>query len=321
MARFPLVRPVGSAADLAAVRALFQEYAASLETDLSFQDFDQELRGLPGGYQPPHGALLVADVAGEILGCIALRPLEPPAVGEIKRLYVRPAGRGQGLGLALARAVLEYARAAGYQRVRLDTLPSMSAALGLYQRLGFHEIEPYRHNPVPGARFLELELPARPAWHVLLGPLPPGAVPRRAPVAPPEVLASPAGAAIAGWESLVLDLSAGEAGGRILQVLLDHTGRPISASDHVLYRSPHPTDASGPAMIEQQSIGGSIEPDGSFHGTCWHVSGPEPPDDEEPRWAMIPRPPTDAEIEALRALVTELLARQRPALDSPESVQ
>jgi ribosomal protein S18 acetylase RimI-like enzyme len=152
------VRPIASPAELAAVRGLFQEYASSLETDLSFQDFAAELESLPGAYQPPAGALLVAGVAGEVLGCIALRSLEPPAVGEIKRLYVRPAGRGQGLGLALATAILEYARAAGYRRVRLDTLPSMAAAQALYRRLGFRDIAPYRHNPVSGARFMELDL-------------------------------------------------------------------------------------------------------------------------------------------------------------------
>ena len=152
------IRPIASAADLATVRDLFSEYAASLETDLSFQGFDTELANLPGAYVPPGGALLVADVAGQILGCIALRPLEPPAVGEIKRLYVRPAGRGQGLGAALSRAVLECARAAGYVRVRLDTLPTMLAAQALYRELGFREIPPYRHNPVPGTRFMELDL-------------------------------------------------------------------------------------------------------------------------------------------------------------------
>src|SRR5512134_4114015 len=122
------IRPLASAADLATVRDLFKEYAASLETDLTFQDFDTELAGLPGAYVPPGGALLVAEVDGRILGCIALRPLEPPAVGEIKRLYVRPAGRGQRVGAALGRAILECARAAGYERVRLDTLPTMRAA-------------------------------------------------------------------------------------------------------------------------------------------------------------------------------------------------
>jgi ribosomal protein S18 acetylase RimI-like enzyme len=157
------VRPVASPEDLAAVRALFQEYAASLDTDLCFQDFDPELRDLPGAYRPPGGALLVADAAGTLLGCVALRPLEPPAVGEIKRLYVRPAGRGRGLGAALAAAILERARSAGYRRVRLDTLPSMTAAQQLYRRLGFREIGPYRHNPVPGSLFMELDLAGGPA--------------------------------------------------------------------------------------------------------------------------------------------------------------
>jgi putative acetyltransferase len=152
------IRPIASPADLVAVRELFKEYASSLETDLSFQDFDAELGSLPGAYQPPAGALLVADVAGELLGCVALRPLEPPAVGEIKRLYVRSAGRGQGLGLALTAAIVESARVAGYRRVRLDTLPSMAVAQALYQRLGFREIPPYRHNPIAGARFMELQL-------------------------------------------------------------------------------------------------------------------------------------------------------------------
>src|SRR5512134_3309523 len=94
----------------------------------SAADFATDRAGLPGAYGPPGGALLVAEVDGRILGCIALRPLEPPAVGEIKRLYVRPAGRGQRVGAALGRAILECARAAGYERVRLDTLPTMRAA-------------------------------------------------------------------------------------------------------------------------------------------------------------------------------------------------
>ena len=157
------IRPAASAADLVAVRALFQEYAASLETDLCFQDFDAELRDLPGAYQPPGGALLVADAAGTLLGCVALRALEPPAIGEMKRLYVRPPGRGRGLGAALASAILERARSAGYRRVRLDTLPSMATAQQLYRRLGFREIGPYRHNPVPGSLFMELDLAAPPS--------------------------------------------------------------------------------------------------------------------------------------------------------------
>jgi hypothetical protein len=151
---------------------------------------------------------------------------------------------------------------------------------------------------------------SRAPWHVLLGPLPPAAVPRRTPAVPPQALSSLAGAAIAGWTSLVLDLSAGEAGLRIVQVLLDETGRPISASDHVLYRSRRPGDISGAAELEQQSIGGRLEPDGSFRGSCWDVIGPEPADGEDPQWTMTPRPPTTAEVAALRELVDDLVRRQ-----------
>ena len=151
-------RPSSSAADLAAVRDLFGEYAASLGVDLGFQGFDIELAGLPGAYAPPAGALLVAEMNGQILGCVALRPLEPPHIGEIKRLYVRPAGRGLGLGAGLSQAILDCARTAGYDRVRLDTLPTMLGAQTLYRTLGFREIPSYRHNPVVGTIFMELDL-------------------------------------------------------------------------------------------------------------------------------------------------------------------
>ena len=154
-------------------------------------------------------------------------------------------------------------------------------------------------------------------WHVLLGPLPAEAVPRRKPVASPEILATPAGAAIAGWENLVLELSAGAAGLRVLQVLLDQTGQPISGSDHVLYRLEGVSPAGNreghaPARIQQESIGGRFEPDGTFRGTCWHVVGPEPADGEDPQWEMTPREPTAQEVAALRGLVAELLQRQEP---------
>ena len=152
------IRPIASTADLTAVRELFGEYAASLGVDLGYQGFDSELGGLPGAYVPPAGALLVAETAGGIVGCVALRPFEPPAVGEIKRLYVRPAGRGHGLGNTLTRAILDCARAAGYERVRLDTLPTMAGAQALYRALGFRDIPAYRHSPVPGTIYMELEL-------------------------------------------------------------------------------------------------------------------------------------------------------------------
>lgn len=159
----PLFPPTGlairpaSASDLAGVREMFREYAASLEVDLEFQDFERELAGLPGDYSPPDGRLLLSFSDGALSGCVALRRLLPE-VCEMKRLYARPASRGQGLGRALAQAVLAEARAIGYSKMRLDTLPSMGAAIALYRSLGFTEIAPYRVNPVPGALFLELDL-------------------------------------------------------------------------------------------------------------------------------------------------------------------
>jgi len=142
---------------LSTVRALLEEYAGWLDVDLSFQGFDEELRGLPGEYAPPRGRLLLAMDGDEAAGCVALRPLDADAC-EMKRLYVRRAWRGTGLGRLLATTVIGDARAIGYGRMRLDTLPVMGAAIGLYRGLGFRPIEPYRHNPVPGAMFLEMQL-------------------------------------------------------------------------------------------------------------------------------------------------------------------
>src|SRR5262249_1427101 len=122
-----LIRAAESAADIASVRALFREYAASLDVDLGFQNFEEELRGLPGDYAPPRGVLLVDVDADVARGCVAVHGWEP-GVCEMKRLYVRPAGRGRGIGEALARAAIEWSRAAGYAWMRLDTLPSMIAA-------------------------------------------------------------------------------------------------------------------------------------------------------------------------------------------------
>ena len=145
--------------DRDAVVALLREYADSLGVDLCFQGFEEELASLPGDYGPPSGALLVARAAGTLAGCIAMRALETD-VCEMKRLYVRPAFRGDGLGRRLAVAIMEAARQAGYRRMRLDTLPSMGDARRLYAALGFVEIPPYRHNPVPGSAFLEAALDA-----------------------------------------------------------------------------------------------------------------------------------------------------------------
>jgi putative acetyltransferase len=156
-----VIRPVSGAADLDTVRALLDEYARELAIDLSFQGFARERAGLPGDYVPPRGCLLLAEIEGAAAGCAALRPFDD-AVAEMKRLYVRPSARGTGLGRQLAEAIIAEATRAGYDRLRLDTLPSMGAAIAMYRRLGFREIPPYRHNPVPGALFLERRLRPRP---------------------------------------------------------------------------------------------------------------------------------------------------------------
>ena len=146
---------------MAAVREIFQEYAEGLGIDLRFQQFDAELAGLPGDYAEPRGALLLATVDGELAGCCALRPLDTadyPNTSEMKRLYVRKAFRGFGLGRLLTEAILDAARQAGYASVLLDTLNEMDTARNLYADLGFEEIPPYYHNPISGAHYLKVTL-------------------------------------------------------------------------------------------------------------------------------------------------------------------
>jgi putative acetyltransferase len=158
----------------AEVRALFHEYAAEIQVDLCFQGFQRELDELPGAYAPPAGRLLIARHAGQVAGCVALRPLSEddrlkagPAdtqaiapLCEMKRLYVRPAFRGHGVGRVLATTVIDAARAIGYARMRLDTLDTMQSAIALYRSLGFADTQPYCHNPLAGARFMGLDLRA-----------------------------------------------------------------------------------------------------------------------------------------------------------------
>src|SRR6185437_8752832 len=139
--------PAQSEQEIARVRELFIEYADSLGVDLCFQDFEQELAALPGKYAPPEGALLIAIEGEEIAGCVALRELAD-GIGEMKRLYLRPAFRGKGAGRALALAIIAEARRIGYRCLRLDTLPSMDEARKLYRSLGFREIAPYIYNPI-----------------------------------------------------------------------------------------------------------------------------------------------------------------------------
>lgn len=169
-----------SAAQIEQIRELFLEYAKSLGFSLCFQGFDQELAGLPGDYSPPEGRLLLAEYDGQVAGCGALHKVErhvsrvasseagikvtdntqaDERIGEMKRLYLRPAFRGKGLGRALADRLLREARGIGYAKLRLDTVePVMKDAVAMYRRMGFREIAPYRENPMAGTLYMELDL-------------------------------------------------------------------------------------------------------------------------------------------------------------------
>ena len=146
------------AEDIEQARRLFSAYAEWLAVDLCFQGFERELSELPGAYAPPLGRLLLARAGGDIVGCVALRPLEPK-ICEMKRLWVEPGFAGAGIGRRLAAAIVQAARQIGYEKMRLDTLAErMPAAQHLYRSLGFTEIPPYYHNPLPGVTMLEREL-------------------------------------------------------------------------------------------------------------------------------------------------------------------
>lgn len=165
----PALRRVQTPRDVELARALFVEYARWLGVDLCFQGFDRELATLPGAYAPPRGRLVLAGPPDEAFGCIALRPLgeESPgwpaartarAIGEVKRLYVQPARRGEGWGRRLADALIAEARAIGYAELKLDTLDWMAGARGLYGALGFRECAAYYENPLPGVVYMSLTL-------------------------------------------------------------------------------------------------------------------------------------------------------------------
>ncbi|MBW2127791.1 MAG: GNAT family N-acetyltransferase [Deltaproteobacteria bacterium] len=143
------------------IRRLFREYEEALGVDLCFQGFEKELQGLPGKYAYPKGALFLAVDGGTPAGCVALRELGE-GVCEMKRLFVRPQYRGQGVGRMLASAVIKEARELGYSSMRLDTLNNLREAVELYKSLGFRKIEPYYDNPLPGALYWELDLGPQP---------------------------------------------------------------------------------------------------------------------------------------------------------------
>lgn len=151
------IRPARFPDDLGPVRGLFRAYVEGLGIDLAFQGFEEELAGLPGKYAAPGGVVLLAEIRGVAVGCIALRPVDvagETGVCEMKRLYLGPETRGRGLGRDLVTALLAAARAAGYRRMVLDTLSTMTPALALYRGQGFSDIPAYYHNPLPGVVYL-----------------------------------------------------------------------------------------------------------------------------------------------------------------------
>jgi len=150
------IRPT-TLAEMAVVRQLFREYEAELAVDLCFQGFEEELAALPGKYAEPDGCILLALAGDAVVGCVALRRLQDDGC-EMKRLYVRPAARGRGLGATLIRAVMAAARDRGYATMRLDTLPRLQAAVHLYRTFGFRDVPAYCPNPLPEVLYMECDL-------------------------------------------------------------------------------------------------------------------------------------------------------------------
>jgi ribosomal protein S18 acetylase RimI-like enzyme len=157
--RIVAVPPAGEPELLAVARTLMGEYGAMPHIDGRWTTVAADIAKLPQPYVAPLGALLVALDDDEPLACGALAPLEPPAIAELKRVYVRPAGRGRGVGEAMTRALMAAATEIGYTRVRLDTAPELHAAVALYERLGFERIAPYHHNADRPFLFFERMLP------------------------------------------------------------------------------------------------------------------------------------------------------------------
>ena len=160
------IRPATDA-DIPAVRDMVREYTDWIALDLAFQEIDEELAGLPGQYAPPRGALFVAADGSDLVGMIALRPLDEPVsaanggtvpAAEMKRLFVRPGARGQGLAKRLIAQVIDEARRLGYAEIRLDTLPMMGDAQALYAAMGFADIGAYYDTPIAGTRFMAKRL-------------------------------------------------------------------------------------------------------------------------------------------------------------------
>jgi ribosomal protein S18 acetylase RimI-like enzyme len=239
---------------------------------------------------------------------------------ELYQLFVSSPARGSGVAASLlVDAEVRLARR-GVATAWLACAIGNERAARFYEKCGWHRA---------GTVVSQLETPSgifpldvwryekqlRPAWHTLLGQLPTDAVPVRQPVAPPEVLASPTGWAVAGWEHLVLHLSAGASGSRTILVVLDASGTLLSGSDSILYytappAAPPPIDDT--AMVHIENVGGRFEPDGSFRGTRWHSVAVDRPEDEEVEWESTRNEPTAEDVSGLRMLTAELIRRQPP---------